>query len=636
MVERTERGPRRTAESRRYRLGRRLALPGCLRTVLGIAPRLALLLVIVWAFTGPIDRTPFVAGAAGLGSGAAQPDMPVRAGQLFPETGFAVADGPIGSYFTARGGARTFGPPISNPFPLLGATVQIFRNHMLKVETNGTVTTVDLFGMNAVPFRNVGGVVVPEVDPYLIATAPVPGTPDYAARVQAFIQETAPDQWEGLPVGFFQAFKGTVRTEDAFPAGGGEAALLPLFAQEIWGVPTTRAVRDAQNPDAVVQRWERGVMIWSRSTGSVSTVPLGEAFKSVLTGEGLTQERIAVSDGSQFRLQYAPAAPGGVARPADLPNTVLVGAFGNMPASAAAALAQQTETEPTVTPTPPAPPPGAPGGPLPPPPGAPGGPLPPPPGAPAGAAAAGLPPPPGAAAAVPPPPPPVGGTPGVPVPGVPAPGAPAVGAAAPPGGPAAAVAAAAAPGSDRCYNDEQITFSPADPRVGNEMLVAVTSSRPHPYGRLAGTEKTTFVRERPGQAGTVWEWTIALTWPGRHEYTYYVDSTIPCRKIEITVRQQLSTRTPTPTKTATPWGWDNGNSNNSNNNNNGNSNDNGNDFLNCNNFQSQRDAQNQLRQDLTDPHRLDTQDGRNRDGIACYPGFSYPDQSTDLTPLPIQ
>ena len=626
MVERTESSARREAESRRHRLNVRLALPGRARVVLGIAPRLALLLVIVWAFTGPIDRTPFVAGASALAPGAGQAGVPVR-GPMFPETGFAVADGPIGSYFTARGGARTFGPPISNPFPLLGATVQVFRNHMLKVETNGTVTTVDLFGMNAVPFRNVGGVVVPEVDPYLIATAPVPGTPDYAARVQAFIKETAPDQWEGLPVGFYRAFVGTVRAEDAFPAGGGEAGLLPLFAQEIWGVPTSRPVRDAQNPDAVVQRWERGVMIWSRSTGSVSTVPLGDAFKSVLTGEGLTQERIAAAATSQFRLQYAPTAPGGVARPVDLPNTVLAGAFGDLPASANAALAQQQiETEPTATPTPPAPPPGAPGGPLPPPPGAPAG---------AAAAAATVSPTlVGAAAGIPPPPPPVGGTPGVPAPGVPAPGAPAVGAAAP-GAPAAAVAAAAAPGSDRCYNDEQITFSPADPRVGNEMLVAVTSSRPHPYGRLAGTEKTTFVRERPGQAGTVWEWTIALTWPGTHEYTFYVDSTIPCRKIEIAVRQQLSTRTPTPTKTATPYGWDNGNSNNSNNN--GNSNDNnGNDFLNCSNFVSQRDAQNQLRQDLSDPHNLDDEANTSRDGVAC---TSYPYQTgmpTDFTPLPVQ
>ena len=132
----------------------------------------------------------------------------MRAAPVFQETGFAVADGPIGTYFAARGGVRTFGPPVSNAFPLLGATVQIFRDHVLKVEPNGAVSTVNLFAMGAIPFRNVGGRIIPDVDPYLVATAPVPGTPDYAARVQAFIQETAPDQWEGMPVGFYKAFLG--------------------------------------------------------------------------------------------------------------------------------------------------------------------------------------------------------------------------------------------------------------------------------------------------------------------------------------------------------------------------------------------------------------------------------------------
>jgi hypothetical protein len=531
-----------------------------------MAPRIALLVVTIWAFTGPVERAPMIAGAAGLASDLVPSEGAVRAGPTFPETGFAVADGPIGNYFTARGGARTFGPPVSNAFPLLGSTVQLFRNHMLKVEANGAVTTVDLFAMNAIPFQNVGGVVVPEVDPFLVATAPVPGTPDYGTRVLAFIQETAPDQWESMPVGFYQAFQGTVRAEDALP-NGGEVALLPLFSQEIWGVPVSRPVRDAQNPDVVVMRWERGVMVWNRASGTVTTVPLGDAFKSLLTGEGLGPERTALAASSPFLLQYAPTAPGGVARPVDLPNTVLATAFGPGNGGVdAAELANANSATPTATP--PAPP----------------VPVAPPP-----------PPPPPLGAAAPPPPPPPGSTP---IPGAPAP----------------VVAAAGA--ADVCYNDEQITYSPVDPRVNNEMLVAVTSSRPHPYGRLAGTEKTTFVRERPGQLGTVWEWTVALTWPGKHEYTFYVDSTIPCKKIEVTVRQSLSTKTPTP------YGLDNGN-NNSNNNNSNNNNDNnsGADTLDCFSFGSQAQAQSQLRADSSDPHRLDTENSQSRDGVAC---TSYP------------
>jgi hypothetical protein len=619
MVDRTGDSVRRTARTGRSRLRARVALPRGLRAALGTVPRIILLLTIVWAFTGPVDRTTFIAGATGLVPGVASTGAGVRAGQTFPETGFSVADGPIGSYFTARGGGRTFGPPISNAFPLLGSTVQLFRNHMLKVEQSGAVTTVDLFGMNGIPFRNVGGMIVPEVDPYLVATAPIPGTPDYAAKIQAFIQSTAPDQFDNLPVGFYQAFLGTVLAEEALP-GGGEVALLPLFSHEVWGVPVSRPLRDAQNPDMVVQRWERGVMVWSRTSGSVATVPLGEAFKSVLTGEGLGPERTAAASTSQFLMQYAPAAPSGVARPVDLPATVLATAFS--PGSAgvnASQLADANTAAATTTPTPPAPAAAAAPPPPPPPPAAAAAPPPPPPPPPAAAAV----PPAPAAAGAPPPPPPAG------VAGVP--GAPA---AAPPPPVGAAPAGAPVAGStDRCYNDEQLTFSPPDPRVGNEMLVAVTSSRPHPYGRLAGTEKTTFVRERPGQLGTVWEWSVQLSWPGRHEYTFYVDSTIPCKKIEITVRQGLFTKTPTPTKTATPYGWDNENNNNSNNSNNNSNDNNGmNDVLNCSNYTAQSQAQNQLRQDARDPHRLDTETG-TRDGLACWE-YTYPVPDRDPNVVP--
>jgi hypothetical protein len=205
-----------------------------------------------------------------------------------------------------------------------------------------------------------------------------------------------------------------------------------------------------------------------------------------------------------------------------------------------------------------------------------------------------------------------------------------------------------------------ITYSPDQPRSGNELLVAVTSSRPHPYGRLAGTEKTTFVRERPGQKGYVWEWTVQLTYAGKQDYTFYVDSTIPCKKLELEVRESLATKTPTPSKTPTPYGWDNGNDNNSNSNNNGNNNDNNNnavapdvdpalyisnppaDFYNCDAFLSQAQAQSVLRYYPPDPNRLDAEDGVE-DGIACtrFTYWSYPDdddygivQRTSLTATP--
>ena len=208
----------------------------------------------------------------------------------------------------------------------------------------------------------------------------------------------------------------------------------------------------------------------------------------------------------------------------------------------------------------------------------------------------------------------------------------------------AIVSGAASPGpagADACYGDELITFSPEDPRIGNEFLIAVTSSHPHPYGRLAGTEPTRFVRERPGQRGYVWEWTVQPSYPGLHEYTFYVDSTVPCQKIQIRVLQSLATATPKPSKTPTPYGWDNGNENS-----NGNGNDNfdntanvyptyptygayapvidpsfyvmpGHDLYNCSAFESQSNAQRVLRYDPSDPNNLDIEPDGHVDGIAC-------------------
>src|SRR5688572_13676883 len=98
MVKRTEERVGRTTGPRRGRLNAWLAISGCLGTALGMAPRIALLVVTIWAFTGPVERAPMIAGAAGLASDLVPSEGAVRAGPTFPETGFAVADGPIGNY----------------------------------------------------------------------------------------------------------------------------------------------------------------------------------------------------------------------------------------------------------------------------------------------------------------------------------------------------------------------------------------------------------------------------------------------------------------------------------------------------------------------------------------------------------
>jgi hypothetical protein len=37
-----------------------------------------------------------------------------------------------------------------------------------------------------------------------------------------------------------------------------------------------------------------------------------------------------------------------------------------------------------------------------------------------------------------------------------------------------------------------------------------------------------------------------LTYPGNHEYTFYVDSTMPCKALTLRVRSALATSTPEP------------------------------------------------------------------------------------------
>jgi hypothetical protein len=97
---------------------------------------------------------------------------------------------------------------------------------------------------------------------------------------------------------------------------------------------------------------------------------------------------------------------------------------------------------------------------------------------------------------------------------------------------------------DTCHGDERISFSPAEGRVGLELLVAVTSGRPYSYPRLTGTEPPTLLRSRSGQLGYVYEWTVQPTWPGQHRYVFYVDSTVRCAEQGVEVKRALTTPTP--------------------------------------------------------------------------------------------
>jgi hypothetical protein len=173
--------------------------------------------------------------------------------------------------------------------------------------------------------------VIPARDAELTKSAPTPGSRDYSAAILRWLAEVAPDQHEGLDVGFKRAFDSTVAFETAFPGGRGDRGLLPGLNLELWGVPTSRPAFDPNNRDFVYQRFQRGVMHYDRKTGATQGLLLAAYLKAILTGEELPTDLAAQAQGSRLFKQYDPKAPSGIARPAQLADSDLTNAFEREP-----------------------------------------------------------------------------------------------------------------------------------------------------------------------------------------------------------------------------------------------------------------------------------------------------------------
>ncbi|MBI2954817.1 MAG: DUF642 domain-containing protein, partial [Chloroflexi bacterium] len=151
---------------------------------------------------------------------------------FFPETGFCIDNSAIQAYFQARGGVDTFGFPVSRSFVLLGFPAQVFQRHVLRVHPDG-VKPVNLLDPDVLPVTTVNFATFPPNDPALAGSAPPPTTPNYGQAVLNHLQANVPNAFEGVGVGFL----------DAYLAAGQEAArqgdFAPLVALEIWGFPTS-------------------------------------------------------------------------------------------------------------------------------------------------------------------------------------------------------------------------------------------------------------------------------------------------------------------------------------------------------------------------------------------------------------
>jgi hypothetical protein len=451
---------------------------------------------------------------------------------LVTSRGFGVTLPALSNYYVQHGRDRTFGAPISNDFQLLGNRVQVFENQVLQAQTDGSVRALDMLS-SSFPLTHADGATFPAADPNYLSSIPSTDAPDYVQQATGLIangilDSDVPDTWNDLPVNFNSTFRASASCADLMsqPTVCDDTRLLQL-ALDVWGLPTSDVQQDPNNPDLVSQRFQRGIMQYSQSTGVTQAVPIGRWFKQVLIGSSLPDDVAADMAASPFYAQYRPTLPMGLARPADLQATSLTSAFSVAPPSSslvAASASVQTSPTPvfapafpdfgggaTVTPTLPNP----------------------------GAT------PPGLVNAAP-----ISGTPGTVVTPV---GTPAPAGATDPDI-ASGVAIPSTPiGPDPCAGDEQIMFAPAKPYVGTDVLIAVTSVRHHDVRtvRLSGPVKSGPVNERAGLNGWVWEWTISPPIDGWYSFTFYTDGARACATSGFNALPAFGA-TPVPSMTATP------------------------------------------------------------------------------------
>jgi hypothetical protein len=100
-----------------------------------------------------------------------------------------------------------------------------------------------------------------------------------------------------------------------------------LRSLELWGFPTSRPTFDPTNRDFVYQRFQRGIMHYSRTDEATRGVLLGDWLKAVITRQRLPADLEAAMSRSPLLRQYCPGNPRSLCRPEALQLTDLTGAF---------------------------------------------------------------------------------------------------------------------------------------------------------------------------------------------------------------------------------------------------------------------------------------------------------------------
>lgn len=238
----------------------------------------------------------------------------------FQETGFCISNPAFLNYFTARGGSKTFGFPISREFTFLGFRVQFFQGHIMQLQPNGGVATMNLLDPGLMPVSHVNGSSFPPQDPGLIgATPPATDLP----RLLDFIRANAPEDSNGQPVHYFSTFANTVPTE----ALAGTAPELRLgFNLEIWGSVTSRPMVEPTNAGFIYQRFQRSIMHYRSECRCTERILLADWFKTVIVGTA-PGDLAGEMAGTPFINQWNPSGTRWLNRPDQLTTTDLTNAF---------------------------------------------------------------------------------------------------------------------------------------------------------------------------------------------------------------------------------------------------------------------------------------------------------------------
>jgi hypothetical protein len=263
---------------------------------------------------------------SGVDLGLALPPT-IHDARFFPQTGYRVDSDAIWDYFVHRGGVATFGYPVSRAFPLGCCVVQIFQRQILQLGgAPGGAHELNLLDPGLLPITSLNFSTFPAYDPSLTSQAPAYG-PNYGSAIITFVQQHAPDVFNGMAVDFYHTFVRTVSLQTAYPNGGGNPGLLPLLNLEIWGVPTSQPMVDPNNHSFVYLRFQRGIMHYDATCQCTQGILLADALKSVLTGQNLPADLASSPAAQPYLRLYDAAQVNAVAREpgSDQPRRIPIG-----------------------------------------------------------------------------------------------------------------------------------------------------------------------------------------------------------------------------------------------------------------------------------------------------------------------